>query len=92
MLIFENNFFLIGVVSWDSLDLSVWWNFKLILDIAVEEFSLLLQHLLYRDAHIVTQLFNERMFLSIFLHFFLDETECTIYDLLVELELSLLLI
>ena len=85
MLVLQDDLLLVGVVARNSLDLRVWRNFELILGVAVEEFTLLLEHLVDRGADIVAQFLNQRMLLSILFHLFLDEAKSAIDNLLVKL-------
>ena len=92
MLVLENDLLLIRVVTRYSLDFGVRWNLELVASVTVEELSFLHQHLLDCLTDISIKLFNQAMFLLIFVHLFLDEAKGAIDNLLIELQLSFLLI
>ena len=92
MLVLQDDLLLICVVTRNSLNFGVRWNLELVASVTVEELSFLHQHLLDCLTDISIKLFNQAMFLLIFVHLFLDEAKGTIDNLLIELQLSFLLI
>lgn len=91
LLVLKDNLLLVSVVAWNALNLGVRWNFKFVLHIAIEELTLLVKHFLDRGAHVVIELFDKSVLLPVLFHLVLNEAECTVDDLLVEIQLILLL-
>lgn len=92
VLVLEYNLLLIGVIAWNSLDLRKRRNFELVTNIAVEELSFLVKQGLNCRADVFIKLLNQGVLLPVFVHFLLDEAKCPVDDLLVQLQLSLLLV
>ena len=92
LLVLEHDLLFVRVVARDALDFRVGWDLKLVLHVAIEEFPLLIEHVLHGPAHIIVQLLNKGMLLPVLLHLLLNEAKRAVDYLLIKLEFGLLLI